>query len=221
MYRAGFARARVLTLAGVVVLAVAAVVAAPLASGRGAVVTTKTFHLFANPAFKACAQASGKTATVTATVTRGSLNDTLSLSLTGFKPNLGFDLFTVQRSNQTASGSPVAGFTNFGMAWYQSDIETNTNGAASVTIKTILFDQIFGFDPDASLAPTQTLHVGFWFDSVAEAQPCSQTTLTPTPFNGQHNAGPVAFITRPNATTGLGPLCTKPVDNGGTFTCQP
>jgi hypothetical protein len=127
----------------------------------------------------------------------------------------------VQRSNQTANGSPVAGFTNFGLAWYQSDIQTNTNGAASVTIKTILFDQIFGFDPDASLAPTQTLHVGFWFDSVAEAQPCSATTLAPTPFNGQHNAGPVAFITRPNATTGLGPLCTKPVDNGGTFTCQP
>lgn len=217
------ARSRILLLTGVVILAVASVtaVAVPLASGRGVAVNSKTFRLFANPAFKPCAQATGKRALVTAKVTRGALNDTMTLSLSGFKPNLAFDLFTVQRSNQNADGSPVTGFTNFGMAWYQSDIETNSNGAASVTIKTILLDQIFGFDPDVALAPTQTLHVGFWFNSVAEAQPCSQTPLTPTPFNGEHNAGPLAFISRPNATTGLGPLCTNPVSSGGTFTCHP
>src|SRR5689334_10331522 len=72
-------------------------------------VTSKTFKLFPNPAFLACAQATGHTATASATVTRGAVNDTLKLSLAGFKPNLGFDLFTVQRSNQTAAGTPVAG----------------------------------------------------------------------------------------------------------------
>jgi hypothetical protein len=214
-------RVRVLPIVGVMALAVAVLVAAPLAHGRGALAASKTFRLFPNKAFLSCAQAHGATAKVTATVTRGALNDTMSLSLTGFKPDLGFDLFTVQRSNQNADGTPVSGFTNFGMAWYQSDIETNADGNADVTIETILFDQIFGFDPDASLAPTQTLHVGFWFDSVAEAQPCSQTTLNPTPFNGEHNAGPVAFITRPAAKTGLGPLCTQPVSQGMTFTCKP
>jgi len=107
------------------------------------------------------------------------------------------------------------------MAWYQSDITTSVSGTASVTIKTILLDQIFGFDPDVALAPTQTLHVGFWFDSVAEAQPCSATVLTATPFHGEHTAGPVAFITRPNATTGLGPLCTDPNPSGTTFVCKP
>jgi len=62
----------------------------------------------------------------------------------------------VQRSNQTATGGVVTGFTNFGMAWYQSDITTSASGTASVTIKTILVDQIFGFDPDVALAPTRS-----------------------------------------------------------------
>lgn len=218
----GSLRRRVLLMIGAVVLVAGAVIAvAPLATGSDALVNSKTFKLYPNRAFAACARATGQTLSAKATVTRGALNDTMTLSLSGFKPNLGFDLFTVQRSNQNADGTPVSGFTNFGLAWYQSDIETNADGNATVTIQTILLDQIFGFDPDAALAPTQTLHVGFWFDSVAEAQPCSQTTLTPTPFNGEHNAGPVAFITRPNATTGLGPLCTQPESQGGTFVCKP
>ena len=161
-------------------------------------VSSKQFSLFANSAFSPCMRKNASTTpTASATVTRGALNDTLTLKLAGFKPHLGFDLFTVQRSNQTASGAPVSPFTNFGMAWYQSDVETDGNGAATVTVKTILFDQIFGFDPDVTLAPTNTFHVGFWFDSVAEAQPCSATPLAATPFNGEHNAGPVAFITPP------------------------
>jgi hypothetical protein len=212
-------------LAAAAVLVVGAAVAVPAFAGAHSarqIVLSKTFHLFPNKAFLSCAQAHGHTAKVTATVTRGKLNDTLQLHLSGFKHGLGFDLFTVQRSNQTATGAAVVGFTNFGLAWYQSDIETNDQGTADVRIKTILLDQIFGFDPDNALTPTNTFHVGFWFDSVAEAQPCSQTPLVATPFNGEHNAGPVAFITRPNATTGLGPLCTRPVDQGGgIFTCHP
>jgi hypothetical protein len=174
------------------------------------------FSLFPNTAFLSCLAPAGQTPTAQATVTRGELHDTLTLTLAHFKPNLGFDLFTVQRSNQTATGQPVTGFTNFGMAWYQTDVQTNSEGSGSVTIKTILLDQIFGFDPDVALTPTNTFHVGFWFNSVAEAQPCSTTTLTPTPFNGEHNAGPLAFITRPNATTNLGPLCTRPEGNPAT-----
>lgn len=201
-------------------LAAVSVIAVPSSAGP-AVVNSKTFSLFVNKPFKNCAQAAGHTATAKVTVTRGANNDTLTLTLAGFKPSLGFDMFTVQRSNQTATGGAVTGFTNFGMAWYQSDITTSSSGTASVTVKTILFDQIFGFDPDVALAPTQTLHVGFWFDSVAEAQACSATALTPTPFNGEHNAGPVAFISRPNATTGLGPLCTDPMASGTTFVCKP
>jgi hypothetical protein len=202
-------------------LVVGAAVAVPSFAGADSaqrIILQKTFSLFPNKPFLNCA---GKNAKVSATVTRGSVNDFLTLTLTGFKHNLGFDLFTVQRSNQTATGAPVSGFTNFGMAWYQSDIETNSVGAATVKIRTILLDQIFGFDAGANLAPVNTFHVGFWFDSVAEAQPCSAAALTPTPFNGEHKAGPVAFITRPSSATGLGPLCTRPVKGATSFHCHP
>ena len=203
---------RLTLVASVGVIAGAAFVSQ--ASARPSLVDHTTFSLYPSTAFLAClAPAGGPTPTAQATVTRGPLHDSLTLTLAHFKPNLGFDLFTVQRSNQTATGQPVTGFTNFGLAWYQTDVETNQYGNGSVTIKTILLDQIFGFDPDVSLAPTNTFHVGFWFNSVAEAQPCSTTTLTPTPFNGEHNAGPVAFITRPDAVSGLGPLCTRPEGN--------
>jgi hypothetical protein len=201
------------------VAAIAGGIFATQASAGSSQVHQTTFSLFPNQAFLSCLAPAGQTPTAQATVTRGRLHDSLTLTLAHFKPNLGFDLFTVQRSNQTATGQPVTGFTNFGMAWYQTDVETNSQGNGSVTIKTVLLDQIFGFDPDVSLAPTNTFHVGFWFNSVAEAQPCSSTTLTATPFNGEHNAGPVAFITRPDATTNLGPLCTQP--EGNPATCNP
>jgi len=160
------------------------------------------------------------TPTAKATITRGTLNDTLTLKLAGFKPGLGFDLFTVEKSNQAFDGSPAPGFTNFGMAWYQSDVHINSQGNGSLTIQTILLDQIFGFDPAVALAPTNTFHLGFWFDNPQTPVPCGYPG-TPTPFNGEHNAGPVAFITRPNQETNLGPLCTDPVNNGGSFSCKP
>ena len=105
-------------------------------------------------------------------VERGDLNDTLKLKLHNIKPGLAFDLFTIQRSNKLANGDPDPNFKNFGMAWYQSDIEADQNGNANVTVKTILLDQIFGFDPDVSLAPTNTFNVGFWFNNPNDAAAC-------------------------------------------------
>lgn len=70
-----------------------------------------------------------------------------------------------------------------------------------------------------SLAPVNTFHVGFWFNNPADAAPCGFTGTTP--FNGEHNAGPLAMISRPNATTGLGPLCFSPNTNHSPPTCNP
>ena len=62
--------------------------------------------------------------------------------------------------------------------------------------------------------------MGFWFNNPTDAHNCGFTGTTP--FNGEHTAGPLAFVTRPNAKTNLGPLCTSPVaGTGGTFTCNP
>ena len=184
-------------------------------------VQKKTFKLYPNPKFIACAGVQGgPTPTATVTVTRGALADTLTISGKNFQPNLGFDLFTIQRSELLSNGKPDPSFTNFGQAWYQTDLETDAYGNFSGTIQTILLDQIFGFDPDVSLPPTQALHVGIWFDDPNTAAACGFNPNNPTPFNGQHKAGPNALISIPNATTDLGPLCTAAIKQGSGYVCN-
>src|SRR3954454_1344718 len=65
-----------------------------------------TFKLVPNPQFADCLRRSQwEEPAAWATVTRGKLNDTLTLVLDGIKPGLAFDLFTVQRSQLRADGS--------------------------------------------------------------------------------------------------------------------
>ena len=188
-------------------------------------VPSKTFLLHVNPKFSSCLGVPGFPApSAKVTVVRGNLADTLTITGKNFKPGLAFDMFTVQRSNLLSDGTPDPNFTNFGMAWYQSDLQANSNGQFSATIRTILLDQIFGFDPDQSNPnPINTFHVGFWFNDPNDANVdgCVFDVNKPTPFNGEHTAGPVAFISVPNAKTNLGPLCTKPNTNTNTATCNP
>lgn len=204
-----------------------------------------SFNLVANPAFLACLSGSSESPKATVKVTRGDLNDTGTLYVTGLKPNLDFDLFTVQRSSLDAGGAAVKGFKGFGLAWYQSDVQSDDGGTAKVTIKTILLDQIFGFDADAIagdtstppktvLKPTNTFHMGFWFNNPEDAAPCGFDVSKPTPFNGEHRAGPLAMISLPIEPQNLGPLCTSPTgtsdanvqdrgvdDSGQNFACNP
>jgi hypothetical protein len=183
-----------------------------------------SFDLVPNPLFVECLRANyNEEPRAHATVIRGKLNDTLLLDLDGFKPGLQFDLFTVQHSPFFANGTKDPSFTgSFGLAWYQSDIEIGKrHDSGHVRIKTILLDQIFGFDPDVTLPPTNTFHVGFWFNNPADAQPCSRTPINPTPFNGEHHAGPFAMISTTNVTTHLGPLCSDPKDPAHPSACNP
>jgi len=188
-------------------------------------IDSKTFSLHVNPAFESClGEAGGPKPSVTVSVIRGKLNDTLTINGSNFKPNLAFDMFTVQRSNLLSNGTVDPNFTNFGMAWYQSDLQANSTGSFKATIHTILLDQIFGFDPDQSNpSPINTFHVGFWFNNPNDANVdgCTFNVNKPTPFNGEHNAGPVAFISVPNAKTNLGPLCTKPNNTTIPASCNP
>lgn len=183
------------------------------------------FHLVANPKFANClAQHPGdpsRAPSADVTVQRGNLNDTLTLHIHDIKPNLAFDLFTVQRSSLRADGRPDPAFKDFGLAWYQSDVQADAKGDGTVRVRTILLDQIFGFDPDVSLAPTNTFHVGFWFNDPADARACGFDPTKPTPFNGEHRAGPLAMISVPSATTGLGPLCVSPDTSVTPARCNP
>jgi hypothetical protein len=169
-----------------------------------------TFNLVAQTKFINCLGVQGgKTPTGTVLVKRGPLRDTLTLTLANIKPHLAFDLFTTQNTNLLSNGQTDPNFVNFGLAWYQSDVEADANGEAKVVINTILLDQIFGFDPNASLSATHTFHVGFWFNDPKDAQACGFDITKPTPFNGEQNAGPNAMISVPNAITNQGPLNTE------------
>jgi len=188
-------------------------------------IDNKTFYLHVNPKFAAClGTQAGPTPTAKVTVTRGKYNDTLTITGQHFKPGLAFDMFTVERSSLLFDGTADPAFANFGMAWYQSDLQASSQGSFTTNIKTILLDQIFGFDPDQSNPnPINTFHVGFWFNNPNDANVdgCTFDVTKPTPFNGEHNAGPVAMISVPNKTTNLGPLCTSPNNHTTPVSCNP
>jgi hypothetical protein len=167
-----------------------------------------------------CFAQPGYTPSATVIVQRGTDNDVLILRAQHIKPGLAFDLFTTQNTNLLADGQLNPAFTNFGLAWYQTDLEADSNGNVEATIKTILLDQIFGFDPAVALSPTNTFHVGFWFNNPNDAAACGFNPQHPTPFNGQHQAGPNAMISLPNSVTNLGPLCTAPIKKGASFACD-
>lgn len=179
-----------------------------------------SFNLVPQPKFVSCLGVPGGPApSAQVIVQRGELSDVLILHAHHLKPNLGFDLFTIQNTNLLASDTVDPNFKNFGLAWYQTDVQADSNGDAEVAIKTILLDQIFGFDPAAGLAPTHTFHVGFWFNNPEDAEVCGFNPQNPTPFNGEQHAGPNAMISLPNPVTNLGPLCTGPRKQGSTFVC--
>jgi hypothetical protein len=52
--------------------------------------------------------------------------------------------------------------------------------------------------------------MGFWFNNPQDATACGFDASKPTPFNGEHRAGPLAMISLPIEPANLGPLCTSP-----------
>ncbi len=183
------------------------------------------FDLHPNPQFQRCLAQfpddAQRPPSVEVTVVRGSQNDGLSLRGRNIKPGLEFDLFTVEHTNLAADATADPGFRGVGLATYQSDLEAGASGRIRADIRTILLDESFSFDPTVALAPTGTFNVGFWFDDPNAAADCGFNPQNPTPFNGEHKAGPLAMISTPDASTGLGPLCTHPDTSTTPATCSP
>jgi hypothetical protein len=172
------------------------------------------FELTANPAFVKCLarypEDRDQQPVVEVTVVDGEQNDALFLRGRNIKPGLGFDMFTVERTSLRSDGSPDPAIKTFGLAWYQSDLATSDRGRLRASIRTILLNETFGFDADENLAARQVLNLGFWFDDPEDAADCGFDVTKPTPFNPKGKAGPMAMISLPDATTGLGPLCDTP-----------
>ncbi|MBZ5704758.1 MAG: hypothetical protein LAN63_05345 [Acidobacteriia bacterium] len=207
----------------VLVLGVTVLTTVPRATAQADVAH---FNLFPNPKFASCLGVSGgATPAAKVTVYRGKLNDTLVISAKNIRPGLAFDMFTVQRTNLLPDATVDPAFTgSFGFAWYQSDLQANRDGKINATIKTVLLDQIFGFDPELSNPnPVNTFHLGFWFNDPNDANVngCVFDVTHPTPFNGEHKAGPLAMISVPDADTNLGPLCTNPNTDTDPPSCNP
>jgi hypothetical protein len=148
-------------------------------------------------------------ATATVKVVSHDLTETLTISAAGLPANTDYDVFVLQVPNAP-----------FGVSWYQSDLHANSNGNASVSVVGRFNVETFAIAPGAAVAPTphtgvdaasnpafapiHTFHLGFWFNSPADAVKAG-CPATVTPFNGEHNAGIQAMSTRNFADTN-GPL---------------
>ena len=153
-----------------------AAISAVAASGASST-TVASFNLAPNPKFIKCLAQypndPSRPPSAKVDVVKGNLNDRLTLHLHNIKPNLAFDLFTVQRSSLDADGKPIIPAPSFGLAWYQSDVQANSTGNGDVSIQTILADQIFGVNLDQTPPnPINTFHVGFWFNDPGAAKDC-------------------------------------------------
>ncbi len=184
------------------------------------------FDLHPNPQFQRCLAQfpddAQRAPSVEVIVVRGSQNDSLALRGRNIKPGLKFDLFTVEHTNLAPDATVDPAFRgNFGLATYQSDLQASEEGRVRASVRTILLDESFSFDPAVGLAPTGTFNVGFWFDDPNAAVGCGFDPTRATPFNGDHQAGPLAMISTPDAGTGLGPLCTHPDTSTTPARCSP
>jgi hypothetical protein len=159
---------------------------------------TCTFQLFVNPGLLsgsfACPAIQDAEAHITITnrFVTGAQNDVMTLTASGLPPNTGFDMFLVEHS-PLDKGT----FSGFGFGWYQSDLQSNSKGNASVRVQGIFDKETFIENPANPFVPIHTFNVGFWFNSPKEeARVCHSATPAPTPFNGEQNAGLLAMITQ-------------------------
>jgi len=135
-----------------------------------------------------------------ATITPGTLNDTMKVTLTGMPPNTGFDLFVIQQ--------PTA---PFGVSWYQTDIHAGSTGSGSATVKGVFDKETFSVSPGGTttFSPTHQYHLGAWFTNpnVPFNLGCEPGATSPvvTPFNGVQHAG-IQVVNTANFPVNAGPL---------------
>jgi hypothetical protein len=118
------------------------------------------------------------------TITPQGENDKMVVHVAGLPRNSEFDLFVIQVPNKP-----------FGVAWYQSDIDTGRGGTGSVTVRGIFDAETFSVSlgGTTTFGPTHQFHLGIWFNN--PRQPfrlgCEPGATSPivTPFNGAQHAG--------------------------------
>jgi hypothetical protein len=186
------------TRAAVVAVALVAVAGVTTAAGSTTHRVTSSFSFKLVPAtgITACLpKAAGHV-----TITTGSLNDTMVVTVTGMPAKAGFDLFVIQQPAKP-----------FGVSWYQTDIQANSSGTGSATVRGVFDSETFSVSPGgtATFAPTHQYHLGLWFNdpNVPFNLGCEPGATSPTitPFNGEQNAG-IQVLNTSNFPVAAGPL---------------
>jgi hypothetical protein len=156
-----------------------------------------TFSMVPSPGITTCLP----NAKGTVTITPGSLNDLMKVSVSGLAPSTGYDLFVIEIPNKP-----------FGIAWYQSDLQTDSTGAGSVSVRGIFNKETFSVStggPTVTFNPTHQYHLGLWFNTpkVPFNLGCEpgQTVPIVTPFNGVQHAG-IQVLNTSNFPNNAGPL---------------
>jgi hypothetical protein len=163
----------------------AAAVAAALAASAGLTMASASadsfsFKLVPSPNIAACLPKAGGRVTITP----GSLNDTMKISIHGMPAKAGFDLFVIQQ--------PLA---PFGVSWYQTDVNAGPSGSGSATVRGVFDVETFSVSPGGTttFAPTHQYHLGLWFANPETPFKlgCEPGATSPivTPFNGEQHAG--------------------------------
>ena len=129
--------------------------------------------------------------------------ETLTVNVHGLPANTDFDFFVIQVPNGP-----------FGLAWYQGDIETGSDGSGHGVFVGRFSVETFIVAPGSAPAPVvhnqppfpdassnpatgpvHTFHLGLWFNASADAIKAGCPGAV-TPFNGEHNAGVQVLSTR-------------------------
>ena len=160
------------------VLGVTATVA--VASGAPARAHGFSFRLVPSAGISSCL----RHARGNVTITPQGENDKMVVHVSGLPKNSEFDLFVIQVPDKP-----------FGVAWYQSDIDTGRGGTGSVTVRGIFDAETFSVSlgGTTTFGPTHQFHLGIWFNN--PRQPfrlgCEPGATSPivTPFNGEQHAG--------------------------------
>jgi hypothetical protein len=182
-------------LAGTALVAIG-ITAASGATTSPAAANPFTFALKPSPGIASCLPHAGGRVTITP----GSLNDVMKVSLYGMPRNTGFDVFVIQLPNKP-----------FGVSWYQTDLNVGRNGSGSATVRGIFDAETFSVSPGGTttFAPTHQYHIGVWFNDpkVPFKLGCEPGKTSPvvTPFNGEQHAG-IQVVNTAQFPDNAGPL---------------
>jgi hypothetical protein len=153
-------------------------------------------------------------AEVDVTIFKTHQNEVMKLHAANLPPNTDFDLFVIQLPDAP-----------FGVAWYQTDLETDATGHGDVKVRGRFNIETFslsqsgpagGSDPTVDVSgkaikdtnvvfrPTHQYHLGLWFNDPDDAAKAHCPNKV-TPFNGEQHAGIQALSTR-NFPVADGPL---------------